>query len=93
MNGALEEVAYRGLLEGALDAALGTGTASVVLQAIAFGALHVAGFPQGAAGVLLATLFGVMMALVRRQSRGLLAPWLAHILVDTTIGTILLTTR
>jgi membrane protease YdiL (CAAX protease family) len=93
VNGAFEEVAYRGVLLDALDAALGPGVAAVVLQALPFGALHIAGFPRGAAGVALAAIFGVMMGTVRRQTRGLLAPWLAHILADTVIGAILIATR
>jgi membrane protease YdiL (CAAX protease family) len=93
VNGALEEVAYRGVLLDALDAALGAGVAPVVIQALAFGALHIGGFPRGAAGVVLAAIFGLMMGTVRRQTRGLLAPWLAHILADVTIGAILIATR
>lgn len=93
LNGALEELAYRGILLDALDASLGAGVAPVLLQAIAFGALHIGGFPSGAAGVLLATIFGVMMGTIRRETRGLLAPWLAHILADMAIGTILIATR
>lgn len=91
VNAALEEVAYRGLLLQALDAAL--GTVSIVIQAIAFGALHIGGFPRGAAGVVLATIFGLMMGTIRRRTRGLLAPWVAHVLADVTIGAILIATR
>jgi membrane protease YdiL (CAAX protease family) len=93
VNGALEELAYRGVLLDSLDAALGAAVAPVVIQALAFGALHIGGFPRGAAGVVLATIFGVMMGTIRRQTRGLLAPWLAHILADITIGAILIATR
>lgn len=93
VNGALEELAYRGVLLDALDAALGAGVAPVVIQALAFGALHVGGFPRGAAGVGLAAVYGIMMGIVRRQTRGLLVPWLAHILVDVVIGTILIASR
>jgi membrane protease YdiL (CAAX protease family) len=93
VNGALEEVAYRGVLLDALDAVLGAGVAPIVIQAFAFGAMHFGGFPRGAAGVALATIFGLMMGTIRRSSRGLLAPWLAHILADVVIGTILIVTR
>jgi hypothetical protein len=34
-----------------------------------------------------------MMGTLRRQTRGLLAPWLAHILADVVIGSILIATR
>jgi membrane protease YdiL (CAAX protease family) len=92
-NGALEELAYRGVLLHALDAAVGPGALALVIQAGAFGALHYGGFPRGAAGVALATTYGVMMGLVRRRARGMLAPWLAHILADVCCGIILLATR
>ena len=92
VNGALEEIAYRGVLLDALDAAVGPGVLAIVLQAAAFGALHIGGFPRGVAGVALATTYGVMMGLVRRRSQGLLAPWLAHVLTDTVIGSILVAT-
>ena len=39
-NAALEEAAYRGVVLDALDTALGHGVVSIVLQAIAFAALH-----------------------------------------------------
>jgi membrane protease YdiL (CAAX protease family) len=93
VNGALEEVAYRGVLLDALDAALGAGAIAVVIQAIAFGALHFGGFPRGAAGVALAAIYGLMMGTIRRTTRGLLAPWLAHILADVVAGAILISTR
>jgi len=56
LNAAIEEAAYRGVVLAALDVALGPGVAAIVLQAMAFGALHVHGFPRGAAGVGLACL-------------------------------------
>jgi membrane protease YdiL (CAAX protease family) len=93
VNGALEEIAYRGVLLDALDAALGVGVAAVLIQALAFGAMHFSGFPRGAAGVGLAAVYGVMMGAIRRRTRGLLAPWLAHILADVTIGVILILSR
>jgi CAAX protease family protein len=91
VNAAFEEFIYRGALLQALDAALGVGPLPLLLQAGAFGILHINGFPRGATGVALATIYGVMMGLVRRRSRGLFAPWVAHVFADTVIGFILLT--
>jgi hypothetical protein len=93
VNGALEELVYRGVLLSALDAALGVSALSLALQAIAFGAAHIHGFPSGAAGVGLASIYGLMMGLVRRQARGMLGPWLAHVFADIAIGSILVATR
>ncbi len=33
------------------------------------------------------------MGLVRRQARGMLGPWLAHVFADIAIGAILVATR
>jgi membrane protease YdiL (CAAX protease family) len=91
VNAAFEEFIYRGALLQALDAAVGVGPLPLLLQAGAFGILHINGFPRGATGVALAAIYGVMMGLVRRRSCGLLAPWVAHVFADTVIGFILLT--
>jgi membrane protease YdiL (CAAX protease family) len=84
-NAAVEETIFRGLLLHALDAALGVGWAPVVLQAAAFGMLHLHGFPRGWLGVGLATIYGLMMGVLRRRSGGMLAPWLGHVAVDAAI--------
>jgi len=90
INAAIEELIYRGVLLGALDAVLGGGLLPVVLQALAFGIVHIAGFPRGLAGVGLATIYGLLMGAVRRRARGMLGPWLAHVVTDVVIGSILL---
>jgi LmbE family N-acetylglucosaminyl deacetylase len=76
VNAAVEEGAYRGVLMHGLDSALGRGPAALVLQALAFRALHVQGFPRGALGVGLASIFGLLMGIIRRRADGMLAPWL-----------------
>jgi membrane protease YdiL (CAAX protease family) len=74
-----------------LEATIGLRIAGLVLQAVAFGALHVTGFPRGWVGVALATIYGLMMGAVRRRSGGMLAPWIAHVLTDVVIVGIILT--
>jgi CAAX protease family protein len=91
LNAAIEEAAYRGVVLAALEVALGPGVAAIVLQAMAFGALHVHGFPRGAAGVGLACLYGLALGALRRRAGGLLAPWIAHVLTDLVIAGIVLT--
>ena len=91
LNAAIEEAAYRGILLSALDAALGRGPVPVLLQAIAFGALHLyGGFPRGLVGVGLAFLYGLMLGALRRQAGGLLAPWIAHVATDIVIFSIVI---
>jgi membrane protease YdiL (CAAX protease family) len=89
-NAMVEEICYRGILMYALDGALGAGVMSLVLQAAAFGALHIHGFPRGLSGVALAAVYGLALGILRRMTRGLVLPWLAHVTADLTIGTLLL---
>jgi uncharacterized protein len=85
VNAAVEEGAYRGVIMAALDKSIGSGVASMLLQAAAFGILHINGFPRGWIGVGLASVFGVLMALIRRRSQGMIAPWAAHVCTDIVI--------
>ena len=91
LNAAVEEGAYRGVLLHGLDTALGQGSVALFLQAAAFGALHVHGFPRGVLGVGLATIYGLLMGLIRRRAGGMLAPWVAHVFTDIVIAGIILT--
>lgn len=85
VNAAVEEGAYRGVIMAALDKSIGSGVAPIILQSAAFGTLHVNGFPRGWIGVGLASVFGFLMALIRRRSQGMLAPWVAHMCTDIVI--------
>jgi membrane protease YdiL (CAAX protease family) len=68
------------------------GVLPVLLQAVAFGALHLqGGFPRGVIGVGLAFVYGLLLGALRRRAGGLLAPWAAHVLTDLAIATIVLT--
>lgn len=84
LNAAVEEASYRGVVANALELA---GSANLALfgQAVAFGFLHIHGFPRGWVGVGLACVFGLLMAVVRRKSGGLFAPWAAHVCADMVI--------
>ena len=91
-NAAVEEAAYRGVLLESLERVLGVGVIALVLQAIAFGALHFqAGFPRGGVGVGLTFVYGLALGMLRRRAGGLMAPFIAHVLTDLVIVTIVLT--
>jgi len=90
LNAAIEEIVYRGLVQGALESAIGPSPLPVILQAVVFGIIHVGGFPRGLVGMGLAALYGLMMGMIRRRAGGLLAPWIAHVATDIAIGAILL---
>jgi len=58
---------------------------AVALQAVSYGLQHTQGFPSGPLGVTLATIYGLVLGVVRLKANGLLAPWLAHVVADLTI--------
>jgi membrane protease YdiL (CAAX protease family) len=86
VNAAVEEGAYRGVILGALDRSLGPGFAALLLQALAFGAIHIRGFPRGWLGVGLACIYGLFMGVIRRRAGGMFAPWIAHVFTDVVIA-------
>ena len=86
VNAAVEEGAYRGVILHALDTSLGPGFAALFLQAVAFGAVHIGGFPRGWLGVGLACVFGLLMGVIRRRAGGMFAPWIAHVFTDVVIA-------
>ena len=90
LNAAMEEAAFRGIVMQSTDSAFGPGVFSLLLQAGLFGALHfLQGFPRGAWGFGMAFIYGIMLGHIRRKSRGMLAPWLAHVCADLVIFAIL----
>jgi CAAX amino terminal protease family. len=90
LNAAVEEAAYRGAFLHALDRSLGPGFAALLLQAVAFGAIHIRGFPRGWPGVGLACIFGLLMGVIQRRAGGMFAPWIAHVFTDVVIAGIVL---
>jgi membrane protease YdiL (CAAX protease family) len=90
LNAAVEEAAYRGVFLHALDRSLGSGFLPLLLQALAFGAIHIRGFPRGWIGVGLACIFGLLMGVIRRRAGGMFAPWIAHVFTDVVIAGIVL---
>ena len=88
-NALLEEVLFRGILYEALDAEYGLWRA-VVIQGVIFGVVHTQGVPRGALGMIMASVYGVMLGWLRHFSRGLLWPLVAHVFADATIFLLLL---
>ncbi len=89
-NAAVEEFAYRGIIMQALDSTVGPGVISLFVQACSFGAMHyLQGFPKGVGGVAMTIAYGVMLGWLRQRSRGMLAPWVAHVCADMVIFIIL----
>jgi membrane protease YdiL (CAAX protease family) len=84
VNAFVEEVLFRGAVLHHLGRVLGNWPA-VLVQALAFGILHLNGYPYGLAGVVLASVYGLLLGALRLRSGGLLAPWIAHVCADAVI--------
>lgn len=91
LNALGEEAVWRGVGLHALKAGGITGPPALVLQAVSFGLVHINGFPRGWIGVGLASIYGLMMGVLRIRSRGLLVPWVAHVFADLVIFAVLAT--
>ena len=90
VNAALEEVAFRGVILGALMHSAVPTSLSLLLPAFAFGTGHINGFPRGWVGVGLATVYGFLMGVLRIRSRGIFAPWVGHVFTDVCIAVIVI---
>lgn len=88
-NAALEEAFFRGIVYERWRAACGGGPWPHVAQAALFGLAHLHGVPSGWVGALLAGAWGLGLSLLRERSRGLLAPWLAHVAADIGVFAVL----
>ena len=89
LNALAEEALFRGVAWAALERATGSPLLTLALQASAFGLAHIHGFPRGASGVLLATIYGAMMGELRRRTGGLALPWFAHVFADCVIAALI----
>ncbi len=88
VNAGAEEFVYRGLVMQSLDKGIGAGWPSLLLQAVAFGTFHFNSSEPGFTGIAGEALFGLLLGWLRRSSRGMLAPYIAHISVDLLIWTV-----
>ncbi len=89
LNASGEEAIWRGVGMRALRASGVPQAPALILQAASFGLVHIHGFPRGWVGVGLATIYGLMMGVLRVRSRGLLVPWVAHVFADLVIFAVL----
>jgi len=85
INAPLEELAWRGLLLGGLERVGMAAGHATVLQALGFGLFEAWGEPSGWAGFALGTVFGALLAWLRRLGGGLATPIAAHFLADLVI--------
>lgn len=88
-NAICEEFIWRGIIFNALERTFLPGAGVLCVQALSFGVAHVHGFPRGASGIVLASIYGYIIGCVRQHAKGLLAPIAAHIFADVVIYSIL----
>lgn len=85
LNSLFEEIVWRGIIYGAMRPAFGP-TLTVILQALLFGIWHWHFMLPRWIGVILTGAYGLYFGILRHRARGLLAPIVAHILVDLSLA-------
>jgi len=91
VNAIIEELIWRGIIWDMLAKATSKAPLAIGLQAVSFGLFHIHGFPRGAIGVAMATVYGVFLGVIRHRTRGLGAVVVTHIFADIVIFVILIT--
>lgn len=84
INAAVEELYFRGILQGILEREWTSYHSAVFVQAIFFGALHFQppSVPFGVSGVILTTILAFALGYLKILGKGLAAPILAHTVAD-----------
>jgi uncharacterized protein len=89
-NAFAEEVVFRGLIQESLSRVFNNPYLVLILQASAFAAAHFSGgFPNGYLGYLMTFGYAMMLGYLRQRTKGILAPYIAHVIADTTIAGLL----
>ncbi len=87
VNAFAEEVVYRGILQESLSNTFAAQPLVFLLQGSAFAAIHFAsGFPNGFMGYGMVLIYGLMLGYLRWRTKGILAPYIAHVVADLCIG-------
>lgn len=90
-NAAVEEIIWRGVMMEGLESAFGPGVLAMLIQALSFAVAHyLSGFPNGWTGSAMVFVYGIMLGIIRRKSKGIAACWLAHSAADFTIFCLIL---
>ena len=84
VNAVLEELIFRGILWEVV-AAEWNARVALVVTAFLFGAFHLHGYPSGLLGMLLASMYGLALGLLRWWTGGLGLAIACHICADATI--------
>jgi len=91
VNAIIEELIWRGILWDMLAKVTSNAPLVIGLQAVSFGLFHIHGFPRGAIGVAMATVYGMFLGVIRHRTQGLGAVVVTHVFADIVIFVILIT--
>jgi membrane protease YdiL (CAAX protease family) len=90
LNAFAEEMVYRGFIQESLSRVFSNPLVILVFQASAFAAAHFrGGFPNGWTGYGMVFIYGSMLGFLRMRTRGMLAPYIAHVIADYAIALLL----
>lgn len=92
INGVVEEVIFRGILWDGLRALIPVTWVFLLVQGLFFGTAHFWGVPNGILGAVLATIYGIMLGVIRLRSGGLAMVIVTHACADIVIFLFLLDT-
>ncbi len=90
LNGVVEEVIFRGIVWDGIAALVPAPFVLLTVQALFFGTAHFWGVPSGVIGAVLATIYGIMLGIIRMRGGGLLMAVVTHVFADIVIFCILL---
>jgi len=87
LNAFSEEAFFRGIFQEAALSSKFSEISAIILQALPFAAFHYSfGFPNGKMGYAMTFVYACSLGFLRKQSKGLLAPYIAHITADLVIA-------
>lgn len=84
-NAVWEEMILKGILWSHLLVVVRNPILVNILNAALFGLMHYQGFPRGLTGVILASVYGLIIGYFRRSTNGLGAPIILHFFADLFI--------
>jgi len=87
VNAFSEEVVYRGVVQSTAQKVFPSVWMALLIQSSLFAGVHfVSGFPNGLLGYAMVFVYGLMLGFLKIRTGGMLAPFLAHVIADLTIG-------
>ncbi len=84
-NPTVEEVLFRGALQTVITQQTGSPIAGVVIQGLAFGAIHLNGVPGGPLGMVMAGVWGVVLGVVTHRTKSVRLAWIVHVFANVAI--------